>query len=185
MARGGSRATATTGPSMSTGSTSRRRRMSTTRSMPSSSRSPTTRSCLATRWSRTARSTPTTGEALPVVTIVTDNGGPLRSFRFEAFIASHPELHHVRTRVRTPGQNGSRERGFGTLKYERLFIDDRRRDHARQARRGLPERIQRGPTSRDHRLEPAQGGAPGPGQPDHLDISNRENPANYLTRDKY
>jgi len=68
-----------------------------------------------------------TGEILPVVTIVTDNGGPFRSFRFEAFIGLHPELHHVRTRVRTPGQNGSRERGFGTLKYERLFtyeIDD-------------------------------------------------------------
>ena len=57
------------------------------------------------------------------MTIVTDNGGPLRSFRFEAFFAAHPELCHVRTRVRTPGQNGSRERGFGTLKYERLFID--------------------------------------------------------------
>lgn len=65
-----------------------------------------------------------TGELLPVVTIVTDNGGPFRSFRFEAFIATHPELQHVRTRVRTPGQNGSRERGFGTLKYERLFIDE-------------------------------------------------------------
>ncbi len=63
---------------------------------------------------------PDTGELLPVVTIVTDNGGPFRSFRFEAFI----ELRHVRTRVRTPGQNGSRERGFGTLKYERLFIDE-------------------------------------------------------------
>lgn len=67
---------------------------------------------------------PDTGELLPVVTIVTDNGGPFRSFRFEAFIAAHPELAHVRTRVRTPGQNGSRERGFGTLKYERLFIDE-------------------------------------------------------------
>ncbi|MGH9251768.1 MAG: integrase core domain-containing protein, partial [Acidimicrobiales bacterium] len=65
-----------------------------------------------------------TGEVGPVVTIVTDNGGPFRSFRFESFIASHPELAHVRTRVRTPGQNGSRERGFGTLKYERLFIDE-------------------------------------------------------------
>ena len=65
-----------------------------------------------------------TGEVLPVVTIVTDNGGPFRSFRFEKFILDHPELHHVRTRVRTPGQNGSRERGFGTLKYERLYIDE-------------------------------------------------------------
>ena len=25
---------------------------------------------------------------------------------------------------KTPGQNGSRERGFGTLKYERLYIDE-------------------------------------------------------------
>jgi transposase InsO family protein len=65
-----------------------------------------------------------TGEIKPVVTIVTDNGGPFRAFRFEAFIQLHPELAHVRTRVRTPGQNGSRERGFGTLKYERLFIDE-------------------------------------------------------------
>jgi len=65
-----------------------------------------------------------TGELLPVVTIVTDNGGPFRSFRFEAFIELHPELAHVRTRVKTPGQNGSRERGFGTLKYERLYIDE-------------------------------------------------------------
>jgi putative transposase len=65
-----------------------------------------------------------TGELLPVVTIVTDNGGRFRSFRFEAFIELHPELAHVRTRVKTPGQNGSRERGFGTLKYERLYIDE-------------------------------------------------------------
>jgi putative transposase len=65
-----------------------------------------------------------TGELLPVVTIVTDNGGPFRSFRFEAFIELHPELAHVRTRVNSPGQNGSRERGFGTLKYERLYIDE-------------------------------------------------------------
>jgi transposase InsO family protein len=59
-----------------------------------------------------------------VVTIVTDNGGPFRSFRFEAFILMHPELSHVRTKVKSPGQNGSRERGFGTLKYERLYIDE-------------------------------------------------------------
>jgi hypothetical protein len=65
-----------------------------------------------------------TGELLPVVTIVTDNGGPFRSFRFEAFITAHPELAHVRTRVNRPEQNGSRERGFGTLKYERLYIDE-------------------------------------------------------------
>lgn len=66
----------------------------------------------------------TDGNVIPLVTVVTDNGGPFRSFRFEAFIATHPELRHVRTRVRTPGQNGSRERGFGTLKYERLFLEE-------------------------------------------------------------
>ena len=43
---------------------------------------------------------------------------------FQIFIASHPELRHVRTRKNSPGQNGARERGFGTLEYERLFLDD-------------------------------------------------------------
>ena len=67
---------------------------------------------------------PETGKLLPVVTIVTDNGGPFRSFCIESFITANPELVHVRTRVKTPGQNGSRERGFGTLKYERLYLDE-------------------------------------------------------------
>jgi putative transposase len=66
-----------------------------------------------------ARFDPDTGVAEPVVTIVTDNGGPLRSFGFEAFIAAHPELRHIRKREGSPGQNGSRERGFGTMKYVR------------------------------------------------------------------
>ena len=66
----------------------------------------------------------TDGRIQPLITIVTDNGGPFRAFRFEAFIATHPELRHVRTRVRTPGQNGSRERGFGSLKYEKLFLEE-------------------------------------------------------------
>lgn len=61
-----------------------------------------------------------TGEITPVLTIVTDDG-PFRSFTFERFITAHPELRHVRTRVRTPGQYGSRERGFGSMKYEWLF----------------------------------------------------------------
>jgi len=65
-----------------------------------------------------------TGELLPVVTLVTDNGGPFRSFRFEVFITSHPELRHVRTRVKSPQQNGSRERGFESLKYERLYLHE-------------------------------------------------------------
>ena len=67
---------------------------------------------------------PDTGEVVPVLTIVTDNGGPFRSATFELFIMRHPELTHVRTRVRTPGQNGSRERGFGSMKYEWLFREE-------------------------------------------------------------
>ena len=59
--------------------------------------------------------------------LVTDNGGPFWSFCFEHFITAHPELRHVRTRVRTPVQNGVRERAFQSLKYEWLYreqIDD-------------------------------------------------------------
>lgn len=69
---------------------------------------------------------PDTDEIVPI-TLVTDNGGPFRSFRFGAFITSRPELRHIRTRVRTPGQNGVRERAFQSLKYEHLYrqqIDD-------------------------------------------------------------
>lgn len=65
-----------------------------------------------------------TGELLPALTLVTDNGGPFRAFRFETFIVQHPELRHVRTRVKSPGQNGSRERGFESLKYERLYLHE-------------------------------------------------------------
>jgi transposase InsO family protein len=64
------------------------------------------------------------GNVIPAITLVTDNGGPFRSFRFEAFIATHPEIRHVRTAVKSPGQNGSRERGFGCLKYERLYLEE-------------------------------------------------------------
>src|SRR5699024_4811498 len=53
-----------------------------------------------------------TRDKIVPITLVTDNGGPFRSFRFEHFITAHPELRHVRTRVRTPGQNGVRERAF-------------------------------------------------------------------------
>ncbi len=44
-----------------------------------------------------------------------------RTARFAATIDRRPELGHVWTRVRTPGQNGVRERGFESLKYERLY----------------------------------------------------------------
>lgn len=114
---------------------------------------------------------PTTGELLPVVTIVTDNGGPFRSFRFEAFIELHPELHHVRTRVRHPGaERLTRARLRHPHVRAAVHRRDRRRGHARQARRGLPARIQHDQATPSHRLEPAQGGAHGLGRPHHPDI---------------
>lgn len=50
--------------------------------------------------------------------------GRFGPYRFESFITAHLGLVHVRSRVRTPGRNGSRERGFGTLTYERLCLDE-------------------------------------------------------------
>ncbi|WP_232285492.1 integrase core domain-containing protein [Saccharomonospora marina] len=55
------------------------------------------------------------------IKLVTDNGGAFKGSRFAAFIASRPELLHIRTRRRSPGQNGVRERAFGSLKYEHLY----------------------------------------------------------------
>jgi hypothetical protein len=46
---------------------------------------------------------PDTGEIVPI-TLVTDNGGPFRSFRFGALIVARSELRHVRTRIRSPGR---------------------------------------------------------------------------------
>jgi Integrase core domain len=126
---------------------------------------------------------PETGELLPVVTIVTDNGGPFRSFRFEAFIALHPELAHVRTPERTPGQNGSRERGVGTLKYERLYIDEID-DAVMLAKHAEDYRIEYNTIRpRSPRLEPAARRPPRPGLSDRPHISNDLISANSLTRD--
>jgi hypothetical protein len=124
------------------------------------------------------------GNVQPLVTIVTDNGGPFRSFRFEAFIAIHPELRHVRTRVKTPGQNGSRVRGFGSLKYEKLFLEEipDALDLGR-ARRGLPGQVQHRPPARGAGLEPAQRRPPGPGRPADPQPSRDRRSASCLTRD--
>jgi putative transposase len=59
-----------------------------------------------------------TGELKPAIAVVTDNGGPFKSFRFGAFIAGNPALSHVRTKANSPGQNGVRERGFQSLKHD-------------------------------------------------------------------
>jgi putative transposase len=61
-----------------------------------------------------------TGELTPVV-IVTDNGPAYRSVGFARFIASRPELLHVRTRHRSPQTNGVIERFYQAIKYEHLY----------------------------------------------------------------
>jgi putative transposase len=61
-----------------------------------------------------------TGELTPVV-IVTDNGPAYRSVGFAGFIASRPELTHVRTRHRSPQTNGVVERFYQAIKYEHLY----------------------------------------------------------------
>jgi transposase InsO family protein len=69
---------------------------------------------------------PATGELRPIA-VVTDNGPCFKSVRFAAYIERRPELIHIRTRRKSPGQNGVRERAFGSLKYEHLYrleIDD-------------------------------------------------------------
>lgn len=63
---------------------------------------------------------PDTGEVRRIK-LVTDNGGAFKGAAFAAYIASRPELLHIRTRAKSPGQNGVRERGFGSLKYEHLY----------------------------------------------------------------
>ena len=66
------------------------------------------------------------GEIRPIA-LVTDNGSCFKAARFAAFIARRPELIHIRTRRKSPQQNGVRERAFGSLKYEHLYrleIDD-------------------------------------------------------------
>ena len=118
MGPGGSPAAGTTGASTSTGSTSPRPRTCTTR-VNAVELALSEAEQLLGRPLVDLTDVDAEGNTAPVVTIVTDNGEPFRSFRFEAPTATHPELRHVRTRVRTPGQNGSRERGFGSLKYER------------------------------------------------------------------
>ena len=55
------------------------------------------------------------------INLVTDNGDAFKGHAFAAFIATRPELIHIRTRRKSPGQNGVRERAFGSLKYEHLY----------------------------------------------------------------
>ena len=66
---------------------------------------------------------PVTGDVRPIC-LVTDNGPCFKAGGFARFIASRPELVHIRTRKKSPGQNGVRERGFLSLKYQQLYRTD-------------------------------------------------------------
>ena len=63
---------------------------------------------------------PETGELRPIA-VVSDNGPAFKAHGFTRYIDSRPELIHIRTRRKTPQQNGVRERAFGSLKYEHLY----------------------------------------------------------------
>jgi putative transposase len=65
-------------------------------------------------------SCPDTGEHLPIF-LVTDNGPCFKAAAFERFIASRPELRHIRTRRRSPQTNGVIERYHGAIKIEQLW----------------------------------------------------------------
>jgi transposase InsO family protein len=64
-----------------------------------------------------------TGQIHPVV-IVSDNGPAYKSTDFRRFIASRPELAHVRTRHHAPETNGVVERFNESLKYEHLYREE-------------------------------------------------------------
>jgi len=63
---------------------------------------------------------PETGEVTPVF-LVTDNGPCFKAAAFARFIASRPEITHIRTRKRSPQTNGVIERYHGAIKIEQLW----------------------------------------------------------------
>lgn len=63
---------------------------------------------------------PETGDPVRIK-LVTGNGAAFKGAASARFIASRPELPHIRTRAKSPGQNGVRERAFGSLKHEHLY----------------------------------------------------------------
>jgi transposase InsO family protein len=63
---------------------------------------------------------PDSGEITPIF-LVSDNGPCFKATTFERFIASRPELTHIRTRRRSPQTNGVIERYHGAIKIEQLW----------------------------------------------------------------
>jgi putative transposase len=63
-----------------------------------------------------------TGEITPVI-LVSDNGPCYKAVGFARYIASRPELTHVRTRRKSPQTNGVIERYHGAIQIEHLWRD--------------------------------------------------------------
>jgi len=62
---------------------------------------------------------------LPLMTIVSDNRGPFRSFRFEAlFIATTPSRATSAPASAHRAERVAWTRLYGSLKYERLFLEE-------------------------------------------------------------
>lgn len=111
-------------------------------------------------------------------------GGPFRSARFARFVDDHPELTHVRIKACSPGQNGVRERAFGSLKYERLYLEDidditELCSHAEDYRQEF-NHVRPHEALAWHRPIDVNLGIADPTEPN---FENRQNPAKYLTRD--
>jgi hypothetical protein len=63
-----------------------------------------------------------TGQITPVI-LVSDNGPCSKAGGFARYIASRPELTHVRTRRKSPQTNGVIERYHGAIQIEHLWRD--------------------------------------------------------------
>ena len=119
---GGSPAARRTGRTRSSAGTSERPRTSTTRSPRSSWPSPRPQT-LAGEPLLHAVTDKATGEVRQIVA----RHRQRRAVHLRPIRPLHrlpPELTHVRTKVKSPGQNGVRERAFGSLKYERLYREE-------------------------------------------------------------
>lgn len=123
-----------------------------------------------------------TGEIKPVVTVVTNNGGPFRSFLFEAFMLAHRDLAHVPPGARA-GQNGSRERGFRTFSPSGSTSTRSTTPSCSPSTPRSTGSSKHHPAARGTSLEPAAGGAPRDRRPDDSHLPIQEIPDNFLTQD--
>ena len=88
---------------------------------------------------------PDTGEIVPITlvtdNVVTDNGGPFRSLVSARSSPPAPSCAHIRTGVRTPGQNGVEERVSAAELRVPLPAADRRRPRPGLRGRDVPRRF--------------------------------------------